>query len=224
MKLILFDIDGTLLDTGGTGLKCINKIFYEIFQIKDALGSVSCAGKTDPMIFREILELNGISVNGDNIDKSLSAYLTCLKTEIKSSNKRLKPGIIEILKSVSKVHRVGLLTGNLRDGAMVKLDSFGITDYFEEGAYGSDNEDRTKLLPVALERFNKKHGTRFLFRDCIIIGDTPRDVSCAKPHGAKVIAVATGPYSFEDLSKTEADVVFHDLGNTSRVMEVIASM
>jgi len=106
---------------------------------------------------------------------------------------------------------MGLLTGNIEKGARIKLEAFSLNSYFPSGAFGSDHEDRRFLLPIALRRFSKIFKTEISFNQCIIIGDTPRDVECAKPYGAKVIAVATGPYSEEELIKTEADLVVRDL-------------
>jgi phosphoglycolate phosphatase-like HAD superfamily hydrolase len=115
---------------------------------------------------------------------------------------------------------LGLLTGNLEMGAKIKLDHLGLYEHFLDGAFGSDHEDRDELLPIAIEKFSRK-GFDFSVRDCVVIGDTPRDVRCAKIHDAYCIAVATGPYTREDLLKTDADIVVDSLEDTGTCMDFI---
>ncbi len=116
---------------------------------------------------------------------------------------------------------MGLLTGNLEQGARIKLGVFGLNEYFPTGAFGSDHEDRNKLLPIAVERFNILSGSQFDYTDCVIIGDTPRDVACAKPYNAVCIAVATGPYGAGSLVDAGADVVVEDLSDTEHFLNIL---
>ena len=220
-KLVLFDIDGTLIHTGGAGTRSMNMAFKKLFSIKDAFQDISMAGKTDRQIMKEGLRAHGFNNTDGNLGNMVNAYLKFLETEIDNQGRKLKPGIIEVLNRIKEEKMsLGLLTGNLEKGARIKLKAFGLNEYFPEGAFGSDHEDRDMLLPIALEKFSKK-GLNFSAADCIIIGDTPRDVQCAKIHSALCIAVATGPYSKKDLLNTDADIVFDSLADVDRCMEFI---
>jgi len=223
MKLILFDIDGTLMDSGGAGTKAIETAISEVLKIPRgslARSKVPMAGKTDPQILKEILGMLEISYDNELLESILLSYLKHLGKEINTNGKRLKPSVIELLdwlRGIDNTH-IGLLTGNIEQGARIKLSSFGIWDRFCFGAFGSDNEDRNKLLPEALRRFKSLTGKEVTFRDCIVIGDTPRDVECSKPYGAYALAVATGPYDKQSLQETEANAVIQDLSGARNVL------
>ncbi len=222
-KLILFDIDGTLVSTGGAGTRAMNLAFHDLFGIRDAFENIPMAGKTDIQIMKEGLKNHGFPYMDGNVGKMTDQYLVYLQREIHNPRRFLMPGIRESLELFTeKEMALGLLTGNLEKGASIKLNSFGIGGYFLDGAFGSDDEDRDKLLPVAIEKFRKK-GLAFSPQDCIVIGDTPRDVQCAKVHNAYAIAVATGPYSREDLLNTEADIVLDSLEDSEVYMQSISA-
>ncbi len=148
------------------------------------------------------------SENG-NVGTLCDAYIKRLRSEIGTSKKHLKPGIEASIRTLSRMNNVylGLLTGNIEAGARIKLDAFSLNSYFPMGAFGNDNEDRNKLLPIAAERFNSLYKKAIHYKDCVVIGDTPRDVECAKVHGAYAVAVATGPYSYDSLLQSGADMV-----------------
>lgn len=222
MRLILFDIDGTLIDSGEAGTRSLNRAFQELFSIRDAFSGISMAGKTDTEIMKEGLVKHGIPKDG-NIDFLIGAYLKFLRDEINNERKHIKPGINELLEELTPVKRVslGLLTGNLEPGARIKLEPFNLNKYFPAGAFGSDDEDRNRLLPIAVKRFEELCRTRIDYRRCIVIGDTPRDVHCAKPYGALCIGVATGSYSFNELRHAGADYVFNNLSNSSNIYKVL---
>ncbi|MBI5742016.1 MAG: HAD hydrolase-like protein [Nitrospirae bacterium] len=220
-KLVLFDIDGTLISTGGAGVRALERAFHKLFGIADAFNGIAMAGRTDLQIIRDGLGTHGFPNMDGNVEKMKDMYIQYLREEIKTPLKSLKPGIKEILRKLSELNMpVGLLTGNLEDGARIKLGPFGLNEYFVDGAFGSDHEDRDYLLPIAVEKFAAR-GLPFRFEDCIVVGDTPRDVRCAKVHGARCIAVATGPYSREDLLKTDADVVFDSLADRDTCIDFI---
>ncbi|RJQ52222.1 MAG: HAD family hydrolase [Nitrospiraceae bacterium] len=220
-RLVLFDIDGTLITTGGAGVRSLDRAFEGLFGIQDAFKDIPLAGKTDMQIIKEGLGLHGLSWTDGNVVKMQETYLHLLREEINNSLKSLKPGIKEILERLRETDTpMGLLTGNLEAGARIKLGPFGLNEYFPAGAFGSDREDRDELLPVAIEKFSKR-GLSFTPKDCVVVGDTPRDVRCAKVHGARCIAVATGPYSKEDLLNTDADIVFDSLADTESCVNFI---
>ncbi|MCE5311662.1 MAG: HAD hydrolase-like protein [Nitrospiraceae bacterium] len=226
MKLLLFDIDGTLVDCGGAGSRSLHISFAEMLGVHNAFEGISMAGKTDPQIIREALTKHSITHNG-LIPKLLDIYITNLQSEIVKSDKRIMPGVKQALDAVTgraDDFLTGILTGNIETGARIKLNSFGLDGYFRTGAFGSDDEDRNRLLPFAVKRFKSLTGCEISSKDCIVIGDTPRDVECAKLHGAGCVAVATGPYTFEELVDAGADSVFKTLENTSAFMDAINSL
>ena len=219
-KLVLFDIDGTLIDPGGAGRKSLGYTFSELFDIRDAFGRIKMAGKTDIQIIKEGLSVHGLSSDDHNLPSMLSVYLKHLRTEILTKKKRVNPGVVELLDTLKAMdgYWLGLLTGNVEPGARIKLGAFDLNAYFSVGAFGDDDENRNHLLPIAIEKFRKMTDIRINSHDCIVIGDTPSDVLCAKPYGAVSIAVSTGPYSYDALLETEANYVLKDL---SCAMDVI---
>lgn len=223
MKLLLFDIDGTLISTGGAGTKALNRAFERVLGIKEAFKNFEMAGKTDIQIIKEGLKLWKINKSESLIKKLVENYLEFLKVEINNNSKKLKPGVMEFIKfNLDRFnYPMGLLTGNIEEGARIKLEPFGLNPFFPFGAFGSDHEDRKYLLPIALARFSVISKFTISYHQCIIVGDTPRDVACGKPYGAKVIAVATGPYSFEELSKTDADLVVESLSEIDKILNFL---
>lgn len=213
MKLILFDIDGTLMDSGGAGTKSMDLAFEELFSVREAFRGINMAGKTDIQIMKEGLRKHGIDSANGNVGLFTARYVEHLRREIENPRKHLKPGIRQTLDRLSGMDDValGLLTGNIEEGARVKLGSFDLNRYFPFGAFGNDDEDRNRLLPVAVERFRDLHKQDVEYRDCVVIGDTPRDVECAKIYGAYAVAVATGPYRYDSLAASGADMVLRNI-------------
>jgi phosphoglycolate phosphatase-like HAD superfamily hydrolase len=213
VKLILFDIDGTLIDSGEAGTRSLNLALEELFSIKDGFRGISMAGKTDIQIMREGLRKHDLNSEDGNIGLFCESYVKHLRVQIENPNRHLKPGISESLNAMREMDAIylGLLTGNIEAGARIKLSPFGLNSYFPLGAFGDDDEDRNRLLPVAVDKFCRHYNRDVDFRDCIVIGDTPRDVECAKVHGAYSIAVATGPYSYESLVMSGADLVLRNI-------------
>jgi phosphoglycolate phosphatase-like HAD superfamily hydrolase len=219
--LVLFDIDGTLISSGEAGTRSLNRAFYTLFGIKDAFREISMAGKTDIQIMKEGLRFHGIPITEENLNAVVQSYLQFLETEIENPWKRMMPGVIDILEYLKENEcHLGLLTGNLERGARIKLHPFGLNPYFPTGAFGSDHEDRNMLLPIALKRFSS-NGVSFSPEKCIIVGDTPRDVQCAKVHGARCIGVCTGPYDAYTLQKAGADLVVPTLTEMQRLKEYL---
>ena len=226
MKFILFDIDGTIMDSGGAGTRAMDTAFMELFSVRNAFQTISMAGKTDMQILKEGFELHNIDHSNGVIPEFYRIYAGYLKENMKSAGGHIKPGIREALRLLhTQQHCIlGLLTGNIEEGARIKLDFFGLNDYFNIGAFGNDDEDRDRLLPIAVDKLFKKNSLKVGFRDCIVIGDTPRDVSCSQPYGAFSIAVATGPYSAATLSAAGADVVLNDLSDTEAFMSILKAV
>lgn len=225
MKILLFDIDGTLILTGGAGMRAMNRAFAELFHVENALDGLTLSGMTDKIIFRDACKNANIEFTEDTHTIFKQVYIEYLKNEIKkpAPGKRILPGVndlLETLKSVPDV-QLGLLTGNYSPCAKIKLQHFGLDRYFVFGAYGDDDEDRNKLLPHALKRYTERFDNNGKITSTWIIGDTPKDVKCARPHNAKAIAVATGGYSEEELAKAEPDAMFTDLTNTHQFLEII---
>ncbi|MFO8163991.1 MAG: HAD family hydrolase [Thermodesulfobacteriota bacterium] len=219
-RFVLFDIDGTLIDPGGAGRRSVTQAFYEVLSIHEAFAGMSLAGKTDIQIMKEGLARHGFSASDGVLSSVVSRYLEILQEEISNPKGRIHPGVVELLKALRETHRywLGLLTGNIRRGARIKLGRFNLNGYFPVGAFGDDSEDRNKLLPIAVERLRAMAGIDIGYSDCIVVGDTPLDVACAKPFGAIAVAVATGPYGYDSLLETGADYVLKDL---SDAMEII---
>lgn len=192
--------------------------FEELFSVRDAFRGIGMAGKTDIQIMKEGLARHGMNPENGKLGLFCETYVRHLQREIENPRRRLKPGIRESLAALSGADGVflGLLTGNIEAGARVKLRPFGLDSYFPLGAFGDDHEDRNKLLPIAAERFHRRYQREIAFRDCVVIGDTPRDVECAKIHGAFAVAVATGPYSYESLAASGADMVLRDISEMDR--------
>jgi phosphoglycolate phosphatase-like HAD superfamily hydrolase len=219
--LILFDIDGTLISSGEAGTRSLNKAFFTLFGIKDAFRGISMAGKTDIQIMKEGLKVHGIPVTEENLNAMVQSYLHFLEEEIENPWKKMMPGVGDFLEYLrERAYHLGLLTGNLEKGARIKLNPFGLNPYFPTGAFGSDHEDRNMLLPIALERFSN-NGVSFTPERCVIVGDTPRDVECAKVHGARCIGVCTGPYDADTLQKAGADLVVPTLTEIQSLEEYL---
>lgn len=223
-KLLLFDIDGTILNTGGSGKRAMIQAFEEVFGVADGFHGIHMSGKTDPLILRQALKQAGLSPDQKKVDAFKNRYFELLAVEIKKPNafKKLMPGILELIRHLHQAPEVelGLLTGNWRRGAELKLSHFGLFDYFSVGAFGDDSEDRNELLPFALKRFAEKYGAPVSVQNVYVIGDTPRDVQSARPYGAKTVAIATGTYSLEALRAEEPDFLFQDLSNWTTFLQI----
>ncbi|MFA5975811.1 MAG: HAD family hydrolase [Elusimicrobiota bacterium] len=227
-KLLLFDLDWTLVYTGGAGVRALNHAFEKLFQIPNAMKIVSPDGKTDPAICREMMRvhLNRSPQNGE-IEALCRGYLDQLKVEVpQSPGYLILPGIPALLRALSDRSDVllGLGTGNLEEGAHIKLDRADLMRYFRFGGYGSDAENRPELLRMASKRGQKLAGHSLPPTDIIVIGDNIRDVQAGKAIGARTVAVATGPMSSEDLAAAQPDHLFPDLSETDKVIKILMDL
>lgn len=225
MTLLLFDIDGTLVSTGLAGGDAMGRAFEEIHGVADAFVGIEMSGKTDPAILREAWEAAGIGPAERDLPAFHDCYVRHLRDTLKESDRprHLKPGLPGLLDAIAARDDVvlGLLTGNFVTGAQLKLESFGILHYFRIGAYGSDNEDRKALVPVAQLRARQYCVTYISPERTFVIGDTPRDIGCARAHGVQAVAVATGNYSLADLQAHQPDLCLADLGDQQAVLQCL---
>lgn len=228
MKLILFDIDGTLVLTGGAGGRAMARAAQQLFNLPDADKSIAMAGRTDTWIVAQMAKRFAAPFDADVLARFEQIYIGYLLEEIETphANKGLLPGVAETLAMLERradVH-LGLLTGNFIRGARIKLEYFGIWRYFRGGAFGDDGQDRNGLLATAMARVAAAGGPVVAPADVVIVGDTPLDVEVAKVGGARAIAVATGPYSAEMLRESGADIVLEDLSDQDAVLDALRSV
>lgn len=226
MKLILFDIDGTLIWPDGAGRTAMNRALTEVFGTAGPVDSLQMAGKTDQQIIMELLTAAGFEQS--LIETRLPACFEAIARHIAHTTHerrmRICPGVPALLAQLSAhpAALLGLLTGNLATTAPIKLRAAGLDPaLFSVGAYGSDRPERSQLPVVAIARAQALTGHAFPGKSVVIIGDTPADVTCGQHLGVTAIGVATGGYSLEVLSAAGADYVFTDLADTDAVIRAI---
>jgi phosphoglycolate phosphatase-like HAD superfamily hydrolase len=224
-KLVLFDIDGTLVLTGRAGVRAMTRAMAEVFGVEGAFNDISMAGRTDWYLLSIALSQAGQTLNPSEFERFRAMYIRFLEEEVLErgeGRKGIMPGVRDLLETLASRDDVllGLLTGNFVEAARIKLEHFDLWRYFRCGAYGDDAEDRNALVPVAVERARACDGRR-AFTRVVVIGDTPHDIACAAAAGATSLAVATGGFDVDSLRTAGADVVFEDLGDTRAVLHVI---
>jgi phosphoglycolate phosphatase-like HAD superfamily hydrolase len=222
-RLLLFDIDGTLMVSGGAGESALKDAMLDRFGIVEDLAGISLAGSTDALIARMLLEKHGLPVTVENTTALLDAYLSHLPKRMPLHAGRLLPGIVALLDRL-KEHPdcyLALLTGNMRRGAEIKLSHYGVWDYFEFGAFADDHHDRNELGHFARTRARDRHGIEFAPERIYVIGDTPRDIECGRAIGARTVAIATGNYPVAALEGHQPDYLFPDLSDTDAVLAAL---
>jgi len=222
-RLLLFDIDGTLIHSGGAGVRALKSAFEERFGVADDLHGIEIAGMTDSGIVVSILKKNDILATNENIGAFLDSYVHFLSLELPRRKGKLLPGVLDLLEKLkSRPHLVlGLLTGNVSRGARLKLEHYGVWHFFEFGAFADDHQDRNRLGSFARARAKEKHGREFSPSQIDVIGDTPRDIACGKAIGARTIAVATGTWSREELAKYQPDFLIDDLSDVEGLIHTL---
>jgi phosphoglycolate phosphatase-like HAD superfamily hydrolase len=218
--LLLFDIDGTLITSGGAGEAALKDAMRSRFGVEEDLAGIILAGATDARIARELLEKHGISVSPENVAALLDTYLGHLSERIGRHNGKLLPGIVPLLNVLSQREDavLALLTGNVSRGAEIKLTHYGVWDFFEFGAFADDHHDRNELGKFARARALERHGEEFPPSRIYVIGDTPKDIECGRAIGACTVAIATGHYSAAELKEHSPNFLFEDLSDTDRVV------
>ena len=222
-RLLLFDIDGTLITSGGAGEHSLKKTLKSQFKIDDELKDIEIAGMTDSGIVASILRKHKIPETTENVAAYIDGYLHHLSTELPRRDGRLLPGVTALLEKLkAREHLIlALLTGNVARGAELKLVHYGVWHYFEFGAFADDHHDRNELGAFARSRALEKHGVEFAPAEIDVIGDTPRDIACGKAFGARTIAIATGSWSREKLAEHYPDFLFDDLSDVDAIIATL---
>lgn len=222
-RLVLFDIDGTLIWTGGAGSRALTRAFEEWAGIPDGLDGIPIPGRTDTIILTDLLRRHRLGASLSALDSLQHIYFRCLAEELAGlpSGVGPLPGVIELLDSLATEPGVtsALLTGNHTRGAQLKLERYGLWRYFGFGAFGEDAADRNDLVPVAVKRAAAAGVPPVAPRDIVIVGDTPLDVACGRAHGTSTVGVATGGSPEQALADAGADLVLSNLSDTARLLE-----
>lgn len=223
-KLILWDIDGTLIVSHGAGVRAMEKALTKRFGVTVDLRRIDWAGRTDSWITGEVFRHCGLPDTPQASHDFLETYLELLPRELAAGPQgRVLPGVLELLETFHHRPDVaqGLLTGNVRRGAELKLTHYQVWHYFEFGAFADDSPRRNDLGPHALRRAKESHSVEFAPANTFIIGDTPHDIECGKVIGARTIAVATGKYRVQELAAHTPTAVFKDFSDTAAFLRVI---
>jgi phosphoglycolate phosphatase-like HAD superfamily hydrolase len=217
--LILWDVDQTLLYTGGAGSLAMRRAFEQLYGVEDGFGRIEFSGRTDWSILKSAMQYHGLLEDearfSDELPRFQAAYYALLPQTLVEIEGRVMPGVPELLQALA--HRgvpQGLATGNFRQAAFMKLDYFGLNGYLHEGGFGDDAEVRSELVRVAIERMSNGSRSASIW----VIGDTPLDIEAAHANGARALAVATGQRSVDDLRSDGGDVVLEDLSDTEAVL------
>jgi phosphoglycolate phosphatase-like HAD superfamily hydrolase len=226
--LVLFDIDGTLLLSGGAGKQALNETFEEQFGVAGAFDGIPVAGRTDPLLLDDALARSGKTAAPELRARFHDRYCELLAERIHNPlpRKGLMPGVRTLLARLEGRAdlRSALLTGNFARAAQIKLEYFGLWRHFACGAYGDDAPSRDELVPVAVARAREQGIDIRSPRQVVVVGDTPLDIRCARAGGAWSVAVATGSFDVAELRSHGADRVLPDLADTAGCVEVLATM
>jgi phosphoglycolate phosphatase-like HAD superfamily hydrolase len=236
-KLVLFDIDGTLVLTGGAGIRAMNRACEELVGHPCALDGISVAGRTDRIILTDVATRAGHALHDGLLDQLRERYIAFLRTEIekpgrlqsfeslgpRSGIKDVMPGIRTLLDILDRREDVllGLLTGNFREGARIKLEHFDLWRYFRCGAFGDDSADRNDLVPFAVERARACGLEQIEPSGIFVVGDTPHDIACAHAVGAVPVGVATGGYTSSQLRESGAEIVYENLSDSAPFLKLL---
>ncbi len=220
MPIILFDIDGTLVRTGGAGKSAMELALATAFGVTELRDEVKYSGRTDVAITRDLLRVHRVDPTIENQRRLRDEYLSHLPGSLKTKGGEVCPGVPELLAAIAGKPGVvlGLLTGNVRAGAQHKLGYFQLWDFFACGGFGDDHYDRDDVARSALAGARAHVGHNVDPSDVWVIGDTPLDVSCARAIGANAVAVATGWHPVEELAGCAPDLIFNDLSDHTKLL------
>jgi phosphoglycolate phosphatase len=214
IRLVLFDIDGTLIESGGAGVQAFGKTCAMEFNIPNGVESLRFAGRTDRSIVREFFKNHKIRPTEQNFIRFFDNYVFWLDHLMPQLKGRVLPGVKELIHAIGllpKPPMLGLLTGNIRLGAQIKLTHYRLWHPFQTGGFGDDHEDRSQIAVVARDRACDLLKTKLRGEEILVIGDTPLDVECAQAIEAKTLAVATGSYNMEQLRESQPTWLVEDL-------------
>jgi phosphoglycolate phosphatase-like HAD superfamily hydrolase len=212
-RLVLFDIDGTLISTEGAGVKAFAQTSAELYGLPEATKGMTFAGRTDRALVELIFNQNSIEITEAKVKQFFKAYLERLNHFLPTDNTTPLPGVMELMEKIRQSQSppvIGLLTGNHSQGAQLKLKHYNIWDEFEMGAFGDKTTERNAVAQEALA-WAKERWDDIKPEEILVIGDTERDIQCARSIGAKVLAVATGHSSIEELQAFDPDWASIDL-------------
>ena len=218
IRLVLFDIDGTLIQTGGAGRLAFDRALRSEFKLHNGTDGVNFAGRTDTSLVREIFRQTGIDPSPKNFHRFFDSYVFWLDHTLHQTSGRTCPHAHEFVAEVAALPDtplLGLLTGNLRLGAEIKLRHYLLWDHFRTGAFADDHEDRNQIAAVARQRGEELLRTSLRGEEILVVGDTPLDIACARAIGAKVLAVATGGSTVEELENHRPDWIAADFREIS---------
>ncbi|MHA1231351.1 MAG: HAD family hydrolase [Candidatus Helarchaeota archaeon] len=224
MKLLLFDIDGTLTTNNTAHMKAFNSVFREFFNVKDAdIEKINHHGLTDELLIYMILERHNIDrkIIEKNINEARAFMIEKYKFFLKKHPVILISGVKTFLKDVYSKNALGLVTGNLEEIARIKLSSVNIWEYFYGGGFGSDSHDRYELIKIAIKRAENIYHKKFSINDIVLFGDTVRDIKAAEKLNIKIIGIAGGIYSTNELKQYGAHYVFRDFSNIKVLKEAL---
>ena len=209
-----------MIDSGGAGVQALKDVLQTQFGISDDLRGIEIAGQTDTGIVHQILRKQNIPVDDKTTAAFLDLYVECLARELPQRKGTILPGVEELLGRLQARSQnvLGLLTGNVKRGAKLKLSHYGIWDFFEFGAFADDHHDRNELGPFAQQRAQEKHAIDFPAAEIDVIGDTPYDIACGKAIGARTIAVTTGNFTRAQLAEYQPDRIVDDFSQVAPVM------
>jgi phosphoglycolate phosphatase-like HAD superfamily hydrolase len=214
VKLVLFDIDGTLVRTGGAGIEAFRRVFATEFGVSDGFEKLKFAGRTDLGLVREFFEYHKIPMTPENLGRFFEQYVFLLDHILAQGAPQACRGVLEFIAALRKLPvppMLGLLTGNIRLGAEIKLRHCGLWDIFEMGGFADDSEDRNMIAAAAKERGSRLLGKELRGEEVVVIGDTAHDIRCGRYIGARVLAVGTGGATLEELKSHQPDWAVEDL-------------
>lgn len=220
--LLLFDVDGTLIWGSRAGRRAMEQAFLSIYGREDATRGIDYRGKPDPLIFAEILERLGLDPADARSPHLWEAYLNRLREEFPRDPGHMVPGARAFVRRVaaSPAFRLAVGTGNLAEATRIKLAAHGLDGYFPTGGYGSDSDRRSELVRRGIERARSHYGVDFA--RVIVVGDTPRDIACARENGAQVLAVAGGGHTLDELARHQPDWLFPDFTPLEEILSRLA--
>ena len=202
VRLVLFDVDGTLIRTGGAGLKAFERAFATEFNLRDGVERLSFAGRTDVSLVREFFRLHSVAATPENFERFFDSYVFWLDHFMDKLGGSTMPGVEQLIRELQTLPEaplLGLLTGNVQLGAEIKLRHYRLWENFKFGAFGNDHENRNQLALIARQRGARRWGRDLEGQEILVIGDTTLDIACAKAIDAKMLAVASGGHSLAQL-------------------------